>query len=250
LAFATVDEAAAEGFLMTEPELIDLLEQSFVRCRSLEAPLAERLQAFANDLRRLVPHFEAAVDSLVARLAQSNAGATAPKVGEPMPAFLLPDEQGRLVRLEDFLRDGPVALAFSRGHWCPYCRINIEALARAQDEVAAEHRRIAAIVPDRQRFAMWLKSDAKAPFPVLTDMDNGYATALGLTTYVGGDLKQLMVSAGFDPSVSQGTDNWMLPIPATFIVGTDGIVRARFVDPDFRMRMAIGDLLTALRSAS
>jgi peroxiredoxin len=28
-------------------------------------------------------------------------------VGEPMPAFLLPDEQGRLVRLEDFLGKGP-----------------------------------------------------------------------------------------------------------------------------------------------
>jgi peroxiredoxin len=235
---------------MTEPKLSDLLEQSFARCRNLEVPLGDRLQAFANELRRLVPHFQTAVDSLVTRLAESNAGATAPKVGEPMPAFLLPDEQGRLVRLEDLLGDGPVALAFNRGHWCPYCRINIEALARAQEEVAAEGRRIAAIVPDRQRFAVWLKSDAKAPFPVLTDMNNGYAMALGLAIYVGDEVKQMMVSSGFDPSVSQGTDDWMLPIPATFIVGTDGIVRARFVDPDYRMRMAIEDLLAALRSAT
>jgi peroxiredoxin len=235
---------------MTEPKLSDLLEQSFARCRNLEVPLGDRLQAFANELRRLVPHFQTAVDSLVTRLAESNAGATAPKVGEPMPAFLLPDEQGRLVRLEDLLGDGPAALAFNRGHWCPYCRINIEALARAQEEVAAERRRIAAIVPDRQRFAVWLKSDAKAPFPVLTDMNNGYAMALGLAIYVGDELKQMMVSSGFDPSVSQGTDDWMLPIPATFIVGTDGIVRARFVDPDYRMRMAIEDLLAALRSAT
>jgi peroxiredoxin len=235
---------------MTEPKLSDLLEQSFARCRNLEVPLGDRLQAFANELRRLVPHFQTAVDSLVTRLAESNAGATAPKVGEPMPAFLLPDEQGRLVRLEDLLGDGPAALAFNRGHWCPYCRINIEALARAQEEVAAERRRIAAIVPDRQRFAVWLKSDAKAPFPVLTDMNNGYAMALGLAIYVGDEVKQMMVSSGFDPSVSQGTDDWMLPIPATFIVGTDGIVRARFVDPDYRMRMAIEDLLAALRSAT
>jgi peroxiredoxin len=235
---------------MTEPKLSDLFEQSFARCRNLEVPLGDRLQAFANELRRLVPHFQTAVDSLVTRLAESNAGATAPKVGEPMPAFLLPDEQGRLVRLEDLLGDGPAALAFNRGHWCPYCRINIEALARAQEEVAAERRRIAAIVPDRQRFAVWLKSDAKAPFPVLTDMNNGYAMALGLAIYVGDEVKQMMVSSGFDPSVSQGTDDWMLPIPATFIVGTDGIVRARFVDPDYRMRMAIEDLLAALRSAT
>lgn len=235
---------------MTDSKLADLLEEAFVRCRNLELPLADRLQAFANDVRGLGPHFQIAIDALVTRLAQSNAGATAPKVGEPMPAFLLPDEQGRLVRLEDFLDEGPVALAFNRGHWCPYCRINIDALARAEEEVGAEHRHIVAIVPDRQRFAMWLKSDAKAPFPILTDMDNGYAMTLGLAIYVGDELRQMMVSSGWDPAVSQGTENWMLPIPATFIVGTDGIVRGRFVDPDYRTRMAIEDMLATLRSAT
>ena len=235
---------------MMDPKVSAQLEEAFVRCRNLEVPLADRLRAFANELRGLGPHFQAAVDALVGRLTESNAGAMAPKVGEPMPAFLLPDEQGQLVRLEDLLREGPVALAFNRGHWCPYCRINIDALARAEEEVGAEHRHIAAIVPDRQKFALWLKSDAKAPFPVLTDMDNGYAMTLGLAFYVGDELKHMMISSGWDPAVSQGTDNWMLPIPATFIVGTDGIVRARFVDPDYRVRMAIEDMLAALRSAT
>jgi len=235
---------------MKESKLTDLLEEAFVRCRNLEVPLADRLQAFANEVRDLGPHFQTAIDALVSRLAQSNAGATAPKVGEPMPAFLLPDQQGRLVRLEDFLDDGPVALSFNRGHWCPYCRINIDALARAEEEIAPERRHVAAIVPDRQKFAMWLKSDAKAPFPILTDMDNGYAMTLGLAFYVGDELKQMMVSSRWDPAVSQGTDNWMLPIPATFIVGTDGIVRGRFVDPDYRTRMAIEEMLAALRSAT
>ena len=235
---------------MMDPKVSAQLEEAFVRCRNLEVPLAERLRAFASELRCMGPNFQAAVDALVSRLAESNAEATAPKVGEPMPAFLLPDEQGRLVRLEDFLREGPVALSFNRGHWCPYCRINIDALARAEEEVGAEHRHIVAIVPDRQRFAMWLKSDAKAPFPILTDIDNGYAMTLGLAIYVGDELKQMMVSSGSDPAVSQGTDNWMLPVPATFIVGTDGVVRGRFVDPDYRTRMAIEDMLAALRSAT
>jgi peroxiredoxin len=39
----------------------------------------------------------------------------------------------------------------------------------------------------------------------------------------------------------------VLPIPATFVIGRDGIVKARFVDPDFRRRMAIEDLLAALK---
>jgi peroxiredoxin len=59
----------------------------------------------------------------------------------------------------------------------------------------------------------------------------------------------LMTGAGWDPSKSQGTENWLLPIPATFVVGTDGEVKARFVDPDYRKRMEVDDLIAALKSA-
>ncbi len=180
---------------------------------------------------------------------ENGAGMTAPKVGEAMPPFVLPDDNGRLVSLQDLLQAGPVAIAFHRGYWCPYCRININALARAEKEIAVEQRHVAAIVPDRQRFTSWLKTDAEAPFPILTDMDNGYAMSLDLAIWVGDEMKELMVGSGWDPSVSQGTEDWALPIPATFIVGTDGIVTARFVDPDYRMRMAIEDMVAALRSA-
>jgi peroxiredoxin len=41
----------------------------------------------------------------------------------------------------------------------------------------------------------------------------------------------------------------MLPIPATFVVGTDGRVTARFIDPDFRRRMSIEELIAALEAA-
>jgi hypothetical protein len=41
----------------------------------------------------------------------------------------------------------------------------------------------------------------------------------------------------------------MLPIPATFIIGQDGMVKARYIDPDYRHRMDIDELLDALRSA-
>jgi peroxiredoxin len=235
---------------MAEQALSDILEETFVRCRDLDAPLADRLQAFADEVRRIGPQFAETADALVSRLMESGAGATAPKVGEPMPPFMLPDEQGRLVALDDLLVDGPVAIAFHRGHWCPYCRININALARAEEEIGGERRHIAAVVPDRQRFTAWLKSDSKVPFPILTDIDSGYAMCLDLAIWVGDEMKQMMVSSGWDPSVSQGTDNWLLPIPATFVVDSDGIVAARFVDPDYRLRMAIEDLTAALRSAT
>jgi hypothetical protein len=88
---------------MTEQTLSARLDAAFIRCRDMDAPLADRLLAFANSIRLLGPRFAAAVDALIERLAENDAGATAPRVGEPMPEFLLPDEQGRLMSLEDLL---------------------------------------------------------------------------------------------------------------------------------------------------
>lgn len=40
-----------------------------------------------------------------------------------------------------------------------------------------------------------------------------------------------------------------VPTPATFVVGRDGVVKARFVDPDFRRRVAVEESITALKAA-
>lgn len=224
------------------------LQETFERCRQMDASLAERLAIMADAVRKWWPMGTEAVDRLVKRLQQSGVGQEAPKVGDMMPSFLLPDETGSLVRLEELLRKGPVALTFHRGHWCPYCRININALAHAHGEIAPEGGQIVAIIPEREQFALELKSDAQADFPVLVDMDNAYAMSLGVAFWMGDELKKIMLeNPDWDISSFQGNDSWVLPVPATFVVNRDEIVTARFLDPDFRRRMSIEELLAALR---
>jgi peroxiredoxin len=234
---------------MNSKPLSELLEEAFVKCRDMDASLAERLQAFAEAVRDLGPIFQSSVDDLVTRLRAHEVGEAAPKPGDKMPDFVLPDERGQLVSLDQLLKKGPVAITFHRGHWCPYCRINTKALAEAQGQIAAAGGQIAAIMPDREHFTAELKAASEAPFPILTDIDNGYAMSLNLAFWVGDEMQKLMCQAGWDVAPSQGSDTWLLPIPATFVVGTNGEVKARFVDPDYRKRMTIEDLLAALKTA-
>ena len=234
---------------MNSKPLSELLEEAFVKCRDMDASLAERLQAFAEAVRDLGPIFQTSVDDLVTRRRADEVGEAAPKPGDKMPDFVLPDERGQLVSLDQLLKKGPVAITFHRGHWCPYCRINTKALAEAQGQIAAAGGQIAAIMPDREHFTAELKAASEAPFPILTDIDNGYAMSLNLAFWVGDEMQKLMCQAGWDVAPSQGSDTWLLPIPATFVVGTNGEVKARFVDPDYRKRMTIEDLLAALKTA-
>ena len=232
---------------MAERVLAEELAECTERCRNMDAGLDERLAAFAGDVRRVSPEFADVVDRMVARLHATGAGGEAPRPGEPMPDFLLPDENGRLHSLTDYLARGPVVIAFHRGHWCPYCRISATALAEAYPEVKALGAELIAITPEVEKFNAELKSASGAPFAVLSDMDNGYALLLNLAFYVGDEKKSFMDAAGWNITPFTDSDAWTLPIPATFVVGTDGLVKARFIDPDYRRRMDIAEILAALK---
>jgi peroxiredoxin len=225
----------------------ETLDDAFRRVRDLDVSLREQLRSFAENTRQERPEFAAAVDRLIDRLRQYGAGESAPKPGEPMPNFVLPDGKGDRVSLDDLLDEGPVAITFHRGHWCPYCRININALAQAQKELAEGEGQIIGIMPDLQKFVAELKSQSNVPFPILSDMDNGYALSLNLAVWVGTELQKMLQERVNIPAF-QGNSSWMLPIPATFVVGRDGLIRARFIDPDYRKRMTITEMLAAMRS--
>jgi peroxiredoxin len=66
---------------------------------------------------------------------------------------------------------------------------------------------------------------------------------------VGDDVRNLYLEHGLELQKYNG-NTWFLPIPATFVVGKDGIIIDRYVDPDFRNRMEIADIVTALGMAS
>ena len=84
---------------------------------------------------------------------------------------------------------------------------------------------------------------------MLTDFANGYAISLNLAIWIGEEMKQYMTKGGRDLEIYHGIGSWFLPIPATFVVGADGLVKTRFIDPDYRKRMDLDELLAALKSA-
>ena len=119
---------------MTHP-LIAALDDTFQKVRNKDWPLSDRLRAIADEVRLRSPEFADAVATFVGRLEAVRAGTGAPQVGDLMPGFTMPDQDGTLISLEEILARGPAVLAFHRGHWCPYCRLNMVGLAEIQDQL-------------------------------------------------------------------------------------------------------------------
>jgi peroxiredoxin len=223
------------------------LRDAFERCRDMDGPINDRLAAYATTLRAINPKFADAVERLITRLQANDCGSSAPGVGDAMPTFALPDDGGRIVRLDELLDKGSTAIVFHRGHWCPYCRINLAAIARHSEEIRDVGGDVVVITPEQQKFAAIFRSDAASPFPVLSDLDNAYALSLNLAIWIGRELETMMAEHGRALPQYQGSDSWTLPIPATFVIGQDGQIKARFVDPDFRRRMELDQLIEAFK---
>jgi peroxiredoxin len=83
----------------------------------------------------------------------------------------------------------------------------------------------------------------------LTDFGNGYALSLNLAVWVDDAMSSLIAAAGWDVPKYQGSEGWIVPIPSVFIVGQDGLIKARHVDPDYRRRLALDDLRAAAKAA-
>ncbi len=226
------------------PADAERLKLAFQRCREMDGPLNEQLRAYADAGREIFPAYATAVDRLVERLGENGGGVNAPRPGEPMPHFILPDERGRLVALSALLAQGPVVVMFFRGHWCPYCRLNVRAVIKAGPRIEALGAQVVGIMPETQEYTGKFKDECGVTFPVLTDLDNGYALSLNLSIWLGSEIQQLLSYQ--DMAKFHGNDGWILLIPAVFVVGRNGIVSSRFVDPDFRRRMEIDDLVKAV----
>lgn len=208
--------------------------------------LSERLEAIVDEMRTRNPEGMVVVDRFIARLEEARAGSSAPALGEALPPFMLPDHQGRLVGLSELAGERALVLVFHRGHWCPYCRTTIASLAEAQPRLAPA--RIVAISAEVQRFTRRIRAEAGAQFRFLSDIDAAYASSIGLAITIEPALREILERSGKRVPDFQGSKGWVLPIPAVFVLDRDGIVRARHVDPDYRRRMEIDDLVAAVRA--
>lgn len=191
------------------------------------------------------PEFTERIDRMVAELRERNA-VPGVAVGEHAPDFTLPDAHGNPVTLSARLGKGPVVLSFYRGDWCPICNVQLRALQRHLPAITELGASLLAVNPQAPDRSLTFAETLELGFDVLSDLEQEVADAYRIRFPLGESLRG--VYEELMPLPEQNADgSWNLPVPATFIIGTDGIVRARHVDADYRQRMEPEAIVAALR---
>ncbi len=181
-------------------------------------------------------------------MARVDANRVAPglEVGERAPDFRLPNATDQDVSLEERLSQGPVVLTFYRGAWCPVCNLQLLALQRALPDLRSLGASVIAVAPDDSEPT---PDNARVDFDLLTDADQSVIRAYRLHYRVPDEVRWIYTGV-FDTDVSSfnADGSWNLPVPATFILDSAGIVRNRHVTADYLRRMEPDEVVAALNA--
>lgn len=85
-------------------------------------------------------------------------------------------------------------------------------------------------------------------FHLLCDQGNAVARKFGLVFKLPPDLREFYLSLGINLSAHNGDESWELPLPATYLIARDGVIRNVYVDSDYVKRMEPTDILAGLRA--
>lgn len=167
-------------------------------------------------------------------------------IGDRFPDFTLPDTEGEMISLKALLKKGRLIIVFFRGSWCPYCNLQLIALQKEIKLLEDRQVTLIAISPQLPKYSADMKESRQLAFGLLADQDNVLATRIGLAFKVQDYVIGHYESLNIDLTTNNGNDSYMLPITAIFVLGTDGVIRYRFADPNYMNRLSISELIQHL----
>lgn len=211
--------------------------------------LKEQTDAKIAAGRKAKPKFMQGVDDIIDKAKAFQQGANALKTGEKALDFELPNPQGKIITLTNLLEKGPVVVTFYRGSWCPYCSLQLRALQARLNDIHALGATLVAISPEVPDDSLTENEINNMEFTVLSDQDAKVASQYGVAWEVPEFLMEHMrVDRQLDlKKINNGNAN-VLPIPATFIIGTDGLVKWNYVNVDYRTRSEPEEIIEALKN--
>ena len=194
----------------------------------LEKKLSERRESAKN---RISPEILSKMLEATQSLKNSELEKEAFNIGDKIEDTILLNNLGDEVSIMDILGKQPAIISFYRGTWCPYCNLELS----TYNELLKDKNKIkmVAISPERPESSINVEN---LNFEVLSDIDNKFAKKLNLTFDITETIENIYDGFRINLEKSQGKKSRILPIPATYIVDSSGVIVYAYIDADYTKR--------------
>jgi peroxiredoxin len=197
--------------------------------------------------KRVPPERQAIMQRHIDQLRTGAIARSMLKVGDRAPAIVLTNAKGQTVDVARLLKKGPLIVTFYRGGWCPYCNLELKAYQQILPEIEKAGAFLVAISPEKPDDTLSTAEKNALGFEVLSDVGQKVGRAFGLVYNFTDELKSAYRDFNLDIPARNGTpEEWALPVSATYVIGSDGIIIYAYTDPDYRDRADPREILAAL----
>jgi peroxiredoxin len=181
-------------------------------------------------------------------MAVAAASSRALRAGSIAPDFRLRDHGGHQFSFQEISANGPAIVHFYRGSWCKYGHDSLTDLAAAHEDIRAAGGHVVAIAPppSPQCIAVEQADAVRLPFTTLVDEGMKVAVAYGVAYTLPVQLRPTYLGHGYAPPRNARAGEWLVPIPATYLISPNGTIVLSAVDVDYRNRLHSRQLVTAL----
>lgn len=169
--------------------------------------------------------------------------------GMTAPAFEATAADGATVSFTPGEAEKPIVLTFYRGGWCPYCNMHLFELREAEAELRALGFDVWFVSMDKPEVLAPSLSE-QVSYTLLSDASADLTRAFGVAFQVDDETVSAYQGYGIDLEEVSGETHHILPVPSTFIIGTDGTIHFQYTNTDYKVRLAPEVLLAAVRSAA
>ena len=169
------------------------------------------------------------------------------KVGDKAPDFTLKNAFGKNVKLSQVLKSGPVILSFYRGAWCPFCNLQLHTLHKSMPSFKKYGAQLVLVTPQMPDKSKGQIEKDKYTFEILSDLDSKVMKQYKLFYKLDAELVRVYKKNGLDVENFNGEGRNVLPVPGTYVIDKNSIIRSAHADVDYKKRMEPQTIIDALK---
>lgn len=161
--------------------------------------------------------------------------------GEKIPSTELFSMGNEKTTTDAIFENKPTVLLFYRGGWCPFCNAHLAAVGELTEEIASLGYQIIGVSPDSPEKLRESMEEQDLEYQLVSDAEGKFSEAMGLA-FKSPEKYSSMLS-----DFSGGGNTGFLPVPALFIVDTEGTILFEYISPDYKNRIEAPLLLEVVK---
>lgn len=175
-----------------------------------------------------------------------NAEAVQPLLpGMGAPAFDVRTATGEPFAFRPDAMEKPVVVTFFRGGWCPYCNLHLSEMRHAEERLQELGFDVWFVSMDKPGVLVESLDEPDIGYTLLSDSQLSATRGFGIAFQIDDSTYERYKGFGVDLEEVSGENHHVLPAPATYLIGQDGVINFAYVNPSYDVRLSPSVLLAA-----